>query len=648
MSLTSAIVWKPPQELIETSNIKRFMNNNRITTYEDLVKRSTEDIEWFWDAVVKDLGIEWFRPYEKVLDISEGIPWAKWFLNGKINLVHNCVDRHATSIGRNKLALIWEGQDGSVTKLTYWELDREVSRLANALKASGFGIGDVAGIFMPMTPEAVIASLALSKIGAIYTPIFSGFGAEAVASRLSGCDAKLLFTVDGMYRRGSKVEMKSVADEAVRKCPSVGRMVVSRRIGEKVPWMEGRDFWWQDFLSSAPEECVTQQLDSEDPFLIIYTSGTTGRPKGSVHVHGGFLVKIAQEVAYQVDLKDHDILFWLTDMGWIMAPWEIVGGLALGGTIFLYEGAIDYPRPDRIWDMVERHGITILGVSPTAIRALMRHGDDWVRKHDMSTLRILGSTGEPWNPDAWLWFFDKVGGQRCPIINFSGGTEVGACFLSPLPIMPLKPSTLGGPSLGMDVDVFNDEGKPVRNEVGELVAKKPWPSMTRGIWKDPQRYLETYWSRWKDVWVHGDWASIDEDGFWYLHGRSDDTIKLAGKRVGPAEIESALTSHPAVTEAAAIGVPDEVKGEVVVCFSVLNPSYRPSESLREALSELVASRLGKAFKPREVKFVAHLPKTRNAKIVRRLIRAKYLGQRDLGDLSNLENPEAIEEIALAK
>ncbi len=646
MSQKSTTVWKSPPELVQASNVKRFMDRNQIQSYDELVRRSTDDIEWFWDAAVRDLGIDWFRPYTRVLDVSEGIPWSKWFLNGKINLVHNCVDRHAISSRTNKLALIWEGQDGSVRKLTYGELEVEVNRLANALKASGFGIGDVAGVFMPMTPEAVVASLALSKIGAIYTPIFSGFGAEAVASRLSDSNATLLFTADGMYRRDSRLEMKPVADEAVRKCPSIERVIVLRRTGSRVPWTNGRDIWWQDFLSNASPICASEQLDSEHPFLIIYTSGTTGRPKGAVHVHGGFLVKIAQEVAYQVDLKDSDVLYWLTDIGWIMAPWEIVGGLALGGTIFLFEGAIDHPSPDRIWEMVERHRISILGVSPTAVRTLMRHGDQWLRQHDLSSLRILASTGEPWNPEAWMWFFENVGARRCPIINLSGGTEVGACFLSPLPIMALKPCTLGGPSLGMAIDVFNEEGKPIRNAVGELVATKPWPGMTRGIWKDPQRYIETYWSRWKDVWVHGDWASVDEDGFWFLHGRSDDTIKLAGKRVGPAEVESVLTSDPAISEAAAIGVPEEVKGEAVVCFVVLRQGYEPSQGLAEKLTELVATQLGKAFKPKAVKFVSQLPKTRNAKIVRRLIRATYLGQRDLGDLSNLENPEALEEFSV--
>jgi acetyl-CoA synthetase len=380
--------------------------------------------------------------------------------------------------------------------------------------------------------------------------------------------------------------------------------------------------------------------------MIIYTSGTTGRPKGAVHVHGGFLVKIAQEVAHQVDLHDDDILYWVTDMGWIMGPWEIVGGLALGGTVFLYEGAPDYPQIDRLWAMVERHRISILGVSPTLIRALMKFGPEPLRRHDLSSLRILGSTGEPWNPAPWLWCFEHVGQRRCPIINLSGGTEVGACFLSPLPIMPLKPCTLGGPALGMAVDVFDSEGRSLRGGVGELVCTKPWPGMTRGLWKDPQRYLQTYWSRWENVWVHGDWASVDEDGFWYLHGRSDDTIKIAGKRLGPAEIESILVGHPAVAEAAAIGVPHELKGEVIWCYAVVKPGYEPSEALRGELRERVREALGRSFVPEAIKFVRELPKTRNAKILRRAIRAVAVGQ-EPGDLSNVENPQALEEIARA-
>ena len=640
------IIWTPPKELREKSNVARFMREHGLPSYEELVRRSTEDVEWFWDAVVRDLNIEFFEPYERVLDASQGIMWAKWFVGGKLNLAYNCVDRHAQGAKRDKIALIAETEDGHITRWTYEELAAQTNKLANALKELGVGKGDAVGLFMPMVPEIVAAFMAIAKIGAVVVPIFSGFGAEAVATRLQDCEAKVLITADGFLRKGKPISMKQTADEAVAQTPSVKHVIVHKRLGIEVPWTPGRDLGWDDLLASQSEKCASEPMDSEDPFMVIYTSGTTGRPKGAVHVHGGFLVKIAEEVAYQTDLREGDVLYWVTDMGWIMGPWEVVGGLALGGTIFLYEGAPDHPGPDRLWAMVERHKISILGVSPTLIRALMRHGEGPVKKHDLSSLRILGSTGEPWNPDPYLWCFRHVGGGRCPIINLSGGTEVGACFLSPHPINELKVCTLRGPALGMAVDVFDEKGRPVRGRVGELVCKKPWPGMTRGLYKDPERYIQTYWSRFEGVWTHGDWAYIDEDGFWFLQGRSDDTIKIAGKRLGPAEVESAAVEHPRVAEAAAVGVPHELKGEAIWVYAVLRPGVEPSDALREEIKQLVVEKLGKAFAPESVKFVKELPKTRNAKILRRAIRAVALGQ-DPGDLSNLENPGALEAIRRA-
>lgn len=644
--MAQEIFWTPPRELVEKSNVRRFMKKHSIPDYEELVRRSTSDIEWFWHAVVQDLQIEFFEPYKKVLDVSKGIAWAKWFIGGKINLAYNCLDRHAYGPNKSKTALIWEGEDGAVRKLTYEELHLHTNQLANALSELGLGKGDAVGIFMPMVPEIVAAFLAVAKIGAILVPIFSGFGAEAAATRLNDCSAKLLITADGFWRKGKAIEMKAVADEAAARSSSVKQLIVLKRLGLSVPWTKGRDLWWHDIVAHESEKCSSQPMDSEDPFMIIYTSGTTGKPKGSVHVHGGFTVKIAEEVAYQTDLQGEDVLYWLTDMGWIMGPWEVVGGLTLGGTIFLYEGAPDHPGPDRLWSMIERHRITTLGISPTLIRALMRYGEKPLKEHDLSSLRILGSTGEPWNPDPYQWCFTHVGGGRCPIINLSGGTEVAACFLSPLPITELKPCTLRGPALGMDIDVFDERGKPVRGRVGELVCKKPWPGMTRGLWKDPKRYLDTYWSRFDGVWTHGDWAYIDEDGFWFLHGRSDDTIKIAGKRLGPAEVESVLVSHAAVAESAAIGVPHELKGEAIWSYVVLRANHPASDSLRQELRQLVAEKLGKSFAPDEIKFVKELPKTRNAKILRRAIRAVALGK-EPGDLSSLENPQSLEEIKRA-
>jgi acetyl-CoA synthetase len=638
--------WTPPEAYIEHANVTRLMRAHGISSYPELIRRSQENIEWFWQAVIDDLGIEFSTPFRAVVETPKGIPWAIWFGGGTINLTYNCVDRHAAR-NPDSRALIWEGEDGATRTFTYGELSREVDRFANGLRALGIGKGDAVGIYMPMIPENAIALYACSKIGAIWLPIFSGFAPEAVAARLRDADAVALITADGFFRRGTQVAMKEAADEAAAASPTVRKVIMFPRLGRDVPWNDERDVSWDDVVRDQPGECDPVQLDSEHPLFVAYTSGTTGKPKGVVHVHGGFLVKIAEEVAYQVDVHPDDVLFWFTDMGWIMGPWEVIGTGANGGAVLLYEGAPDHPGPDRIWSIVERHRVTILGVSPTLVRALIPHGDDQVHKHEQSSLRILASTGEPWNPDPWQWYFDVVGGGRCPVINLSGGTEVGACFLSPTPLTPLRPCTLGGPALGMAIDVYDAEGKSLpAGQVGELVCTKPWPGMTRGIWGDPDRYIQTYWSRWPDVWVHGDWASRDEDGYWYLHGRSDDTLKIAGKRLGPAEVESILAGDPAVAESAAIGVPDEIKGEKVWCFVVLRPGHEPTEDLRAALRARVADSLGKAFKPDAVRFVDALPKTRSAKIVRRAVRALALNE-DPGDLSSLENPASLDAIRAA-
>jgi acetyl-CoA synthetase len=640
-------VWKPSPAVVEYSNVGRFMRRHRIPTYRELISRSTGDIEWFWQAAVDDLEIEFYRPFDAVLDSSGGIAWTTWFRGGTINLAHHCLDRHARSSRRDQIAVIAEGEDGVVRRLSYGELHAEACRLANALVGLGIGQGDAIGLFLPMIPEAVISFLACAKIGAIAVPIFSGFGAQAVAARLADCSAKAVLTVDASIRRGHWIPMEPIAVEAAAACPGLRHVIVaSRRRGEQArpPGLHCLD--WDELVGSASAERPSAPLDPETPVLIAYTSGTTGRPKGAVHVHGGFLVKIAQEVAHQVDMHRDDRLFWVTDLGWIMGPWEITGALAAGGTVVLAEGAPDYPAVDRVWSIVERHGVTILGVSPTLVRALMRHGEEPVASHDLSGLRILASTGEAWDPESWRWLFEKAGGRRCPIINLSGGTEVGACLLSALPITPLKPCSLVGPALAMAVDVYDASGKPLRDGVGELVCTKPWPGMTRGIWGDPERYISTYWSRWPDVWVHGDWASIDADGDWFLHGRSDDTLNVAGKRLGPAEVESILAEHEAVVESAAVGVPDELKGEVILCFVVLKSGHLPSVSLRDDLRNRVALALGKAFAPEDVRFVAELPKTRSGKIVRRVIRKVAMGQ-EPGDLSSIENLAALEAVARA-
>jgi len=636
------IVWSPSPEHVERANVTRFMRALGIGGYDELVRRSVDDIEWFWDAVVRDLDLEFLEPYERVLDISNGIEWATWFGGGRVNVAHQCVDRWATRTP-DAPAVIWESEDGDVRRWTYSELRATTDRLARALLSLGVLGGDAVGIFLPMAPEIVASVMACSKIGAIWVPIFSGFGPDAVGARLADAGAKVLLTADGTLRKGEVVPMKEIADEAVTAAGCVRDVVVWRRLGrEEAPWNPARDRDWEEIVAAQAEEPLSAEpLESEHPLMIGYTSGTTGRPKGALHVHGGFLVKVAAEVAYQIDVQPGDVLHWVTDLGWIMGPWEIVGALALGSTVLLFEGAPTHPGPDRLWSLVERHGVTMLGVSPTLVRALIPDGVEPVRAHDLSSLRILGSTGEPWNPDPYLWLFREVGGSKLPIINLSGGTEVGACFLSPLPITELKACTLRGPALGMDVDIVDPDGQPVGpGEVGELVCRQPWPAMTRGVWGDPERYLDTYWRRFPGVWVHGDWASRDADGFWFLHGRSDDTLSVAGKRIGPAEVESALASHPSVVESAAVGIPHPVKGEQIWCFVVVRQGEHPSPG---ELADVVAEHLGRSFRPSRVLLVPELPRTRSAKIVRRAIRAAALGQ-DPGDLSSIENPESLDAI----
>jgi acetyl-CoA synthetase len=628
--------------------VTAFCRELGLADWRELHARAQDDIGWFWDAVVKHLGIEFTRPYTSVYDDSRGPQWTTWFGGGRVNLTHNCVDRHARGPAGGRLAVICESEDGEVRTVTYAELEVEVNRVAGALLELGVGPGDAVGLYLPMSVEVVAAFFAVCKIGAIVVPIFSGFAAPAVAARLADAGAVVLITADAVPRRGRPVSMKTVADDAVRDAPSVRHVIVWNRLGTDPPMAPGRDHRWDELVARQSPTLPTPPLDPETPMMVIYTSGTTGRPKGAVHVHGGFLVKIAEECAFQVDVHPDDRFMWVSDMGWIMGPLLVVGTAALGATMVISEGAPDYPGPGRLWELVERHRISVLGVSPTLIRALRGHGDEPVLAHDRSSLRILGSTGEPWNPEPYRWLHEICGESRCPIINLSGGTEVAACFLSPMPVMPLKECTLGMPSLGMAMDVVDASGQPVpRGEVGELVCRKPWPSMTRGVWRDANRYLQSYWSRWPGVWVHGDWASVDEDGCWYLHGRSDDTLNIAGKRIGPAEFESAAVGHPAVSEACAVGMPDDVKGEVAWLYCVLRPGAEPSEELRAEVRAQVSGVLGKAFAPSQVRFVTALPKTRSAKIVRRAVRAAALGE-EQGDLSSLENPAVLDEVAAAR
>jgi len=637
-----AIAWRPTPEQIAHSRLAAFIKKHGLNSLDELMTRSTTDLEWFWRAVLDDLGIEFYEPYSRVVDLSPGIAHPAWCVGGRMNIVHNCLEKWMGTPTEHRPALHWEGEEGTTRTLTYAELLRDVNRAAGGLRALGVMPGDRVALFMPMCPELVAAFFAVIKIGGIVLPLFSGYGADAVTTRLQDAGVKVLITADGFWRRGQAVRMKEVADVAVAAAASVEHVIVAKRIGSDVV-MGPRDVRWSDLLADRPDTCATERTGADDPLMLIYTSGTTGRPKGAVHSHCGFPIKTAQDMVHCFDVHDGDTMYWVSDMGWMMGPWEVFGMTLLGGTFVLYDGALDYPAPDRLWSIVERHRVNVLGVSPTLIRALMKHGEDPVRAHDLTSLRILGSTGEPWNPEPWKWFFDVVGAGRLPIINYSGGTEVSGGLVSGNVLTPLKPAAFAGPPPGIAADVVDDLGRPVRNQVGELIVRAPWIGMTRGFWNDPERYLQTYWSRFPDTWVHGDWAAIDEDGLWYILGRSDDTIKIAGKRLGPAEVESVLVDDPAVLEAAAIGVPDEMKGQALVCFVVLRPGSSPGAELTTRLTTLVIDRLGKPLKPKAIEFVRDLPKTRNAKVMRRVIRAAYLGD-DPGDLSSLENPQAVDDI----
>jgi len=656
------VVYEPDHEFVRGSNVYEFMQEHGIEDFEELHERTVTDLEgveasgldWFWDEVVDHLGLEFYEGYDRVRDASEGPQFTDWYVGGELNIAHNTLDRHARpdSPNRNRVACVWEGEPGDVREVTYHELHRQANRVANALEQRGIDTGDTVGLYMPMVPEVISILYGCFKVGAVAVPIFSGFGVDATATRIADSECSVLFTGDGFYRRGSEIRLKASADEAIDQAGHVEHTVVYDRLGSEesdLPWNGGRDEWWADAVGAREDSYDTKSLPSEQQSMLLYSSGTTGKPKGIVHTHAGGLLQPAKEIYFSFDHKPSDRFFWVSDIGWMMGPWTLIGNHAFGGTVFMYEGAPDHPQPDRFWEMIDRHGLTVFGVSPTAIRALQKEGDEWLDGHDLSTLRLLGSTGEPWDPESWLWFHEKVGRGEAPIMNISGGTEIFGCFLQPLPIHSLKPGTLGGPALGMDVDIVDATGESIAdgNERGYLVAKSSCPSMTRSLWSGDERYLEEYWSRFGDMWDHGDWAQKDEDGFWFLHGRADDALNVAGRKVGPAEVEGALIEHEAVNAAAAIGAPDDTTGTAVVAYVVLEPGYDESERLREALREQVGEELGKPFRPREVLFVDGFPKTQSGKIVRRVIQGVYTGD-DLGDLSSLENPDAIDEIESAR
>ncbi len=643
MPTKTEFAWTPTLEAARQTRVMHFAEQHGIGNYWDLVHRSAEEPEWFWDAVVRYLGIEFSRPYDRIVDESRGPEWSTWFVGGELNTAWNCVGRWATATP-DAIAVSAETEDGRTQELTYAELWDEVRRLANGLGSLGIAPGDCVALYLPMISEAVIASHACALIGAVQVPLFSGLAPHAIAARLVDGGVKAVLTTDGARRRGETIPLKRILDNALAGCPSVERVVIKQRLeGDARELIEGRDVDWDELIASQPVDHSPAAFPSEHPYYLGYTSGTTGRPKGVVHATAGLLVKIAEEAAFQTDVGSDDRLYWVTDPGWMIATGMIIGGGANGATVVACEGLVTAPE-DRLWGQCERHRVSVLGVSPTLVRMLMAHGEEPVGRHDLSRLRVLASSGEPWNPEPYRWFSSVVGKHRLPIINISGGTEVGTCFLAPSAAIPIKECSVGAPSLGMAIDVVDDAGQPVRGQIGELICRRPWPAMTRGIWRDPERYLETYWSRFPGVWTHGDLAMVDDDGYWFLFGRSDDTLNVAGKRVGPAELESVLVGHPAVIESGVVGVPDEVKGEVPWAFCVLAPGADGSDDLAAELRSLVGAELGRSYEPRRVVFVSALPKTRSAKIVRRSIRALVVGE-DPGDLSSLEDPNVLSELA---
>ncbi|TVY10963.1 AMP-binding protein [Paenibacillus cremeus] len=645
-------VWHPEQAYIEKTRLFRFMQKFGYDDYDAFYKKSITDIDWFWNAVVQDMGIAWFRGYDRVVDLSAGIGWPSWFKGGQLNIAYTALEKWlGDEVIARRDAIRWVGENGEVSCCTYEELAGQVNRAANGLRKLGIAKGDRVVIYMPMLPETVISMLAVAKLGAIFTPVYSGYAAPALAGRMKASDAKMVITADGFYRRGSVIRMKEEADKALQSAAAVEKVVVVRRLGVDIPWQNGRDVEWTALTvdANAAANLQAEAMDSGDPLMLLYTSGTTGAPKGIVHTHSGFPIKAAFDAGYAMDFRPGDVMLWVTDMGWMMGPFLVFAALLNAGTMLLYEGSPDYPGPDRIWRLAHQHQVTHLGISPTLIRVLMQHGESGFQGCDLSALRVIGSTGEPWNLEPWLWLFQQVGKEQVPIFNYSGGTEISGGILGNVLLKPIAPVGFNTPIPGMYADVLDHEGKPIRGDVGELVLKAPWVGMASGFWQEPERYEAAYWSRWQDIWVHGDWVTVSDDGFWYITGRSDDTLNIAGKRLGPAEMETVLVGHPSVIEAATIGVPDAIKGEAAVCFVVPSIDISASsvaEGLVAQLVEWAAQQLGKALKPKAIHFVDALPKTRNGKVMRRVIRAAYLGEAP-GDLSALDNPAAIQAIRQA-
>jgi len=623
----SGEVYYPSPEVIAQANIQ---------DYEAQVRRAQEDLEGFWAERAEEL--EWYRKWDKVLDESQK-PFYKWFVGAKTNIVHNALDRHVKTWRRNKLALIWEGENGDLRSFSYHALHREVCRCANVLRSMGIGKGDRVTIYMGRIPEIWIAMLACAKIGAIHSVVYGGFSVDALQGRIEDSQSRLVITADGGWMNGKIVELKKTVDEALRHCPSVEHVIVVQRTGHGVNMEPERDHWYHHLMSLpiANGASPTEVMDAEDPLYILYTSGTTGKPKAVVHTHGGYMVGIYTTLKWVFDLKEEDRWWCAADPGWVTGHSYIVyGPLIAGATSFMYEGAPTYPYPNRWWQMIEKYGITILYTAPTAIRGLMRFGEAWPSRHDLSSLRLLGTVGEPINPEAWRWYYRVIGKERCPIMDTWWQTETGTFMITPLPVVPLKPGSATLPFPGVEADILDEQGNPVGpNEEGYLVLKRPWPAMLRTIYGDPERYVKQYWSKYPGLYLTGDSAKRDEDGYYWIIGRVDDVIKVSGYRLGTAEIESALVSHPAVAEAAAIGLPHEIKGTAIHTYVILRSGYNASQALADELREHVGKHMGPIAKPESVNFVDKLPKTRSGKIMRRVLKARALGLPE-GDISTLE------------
>jgi acetyl-CoA synthetase len=672
------IAWTPSPDVIERAQLTKFMKQVGVSSFDELYQYSIADTEKFTAEVLKFLDIKFDPPYEKLLDTSNGVEFPNWLAGAGLNITEMCLDRWQSGEMRDQTAIIWEGEEGNIQHVSYAELQEQVEHCAAGLRADNLGKGDAICIHLPMMIETIVALLAINRIGAIAVPVFSGYGVEAIASRMNAVKAKALITCDGFPRRGKEFDAFEIAAQASDKCPTLKNLFVVNRTVKGLPYsflkvehkfsylffdelidmgdfgiIENKNYSQMNKAEKDAEDIKAKEKAesfrypektlAEDPLIILYTSGTTGKPKGIAHTHASFPIKAAQDMAFGMDVGRGTRISWITDIGWMMGPWLIYGALINGATICLYDGAPDYPTPDRMWEFSAKHKVEVLGISPTLVRALATHGDELPKKHDLSSLRAFASTGEPWNPAPWWWLFEKVGRSKLPIINYSGGTEISGGILCNNPLVPIKPCGFSAPCPGMDVDILDENGEPVgANEVGELVIKQPWIGMARGFWGEKERYLETYWNRFENIWVHGDWAMRDSDEHYFILGRSDDTLKVAGKRVGPAEVESLLVAHEAVAEAAVIGVPDDLKGTKMIAFVVLKISER--ENLEAALKSVVAKDMGKPLAPSRIHFVTAIPKTRNAKVMRRVIRAAYLGE-DAGDLSALENPQSVGEIS---